>query len=396
MSTVRLYFEDPLRFDFEAVVVAHAEHSGRPSLLLDQSAFYPEGGGQLPDSGELAGLAVIDVQVDDSGQVHHVLAGELPPLGARVAGQVLRPRRRLHMAEHSAQHILSRALVEVAGAETVSARLGESACTIDVDRADLDERRLAEAESLATSIVEADVPIRAFFPEPEELRALPRRRAPKVDESIRVVAIGDFDVTPCGGTHCTHAAQIGVVRVVGSERYKGGTRVTFSAGARARELLAGESAALRGLGRSFSCGPAEVGTAVERLRRELEAARGELGRTRAELAEKSARELVEGALGRGESCVVGSLPGASVELLRTVGARVTERPEAVAILAGGGEDGVPVFVARGAASSFDCGAFVKELARRTGGRGGGRPERAEGRLPAGADFEATARAIVAA
>lgn len=394
MPTHRLYFDDVLLFDFQARVVAHGTHGRRPSLLLDQSAFYPEGGGQLPDGGLLGGLAVVDVQLDEAGDVHHVLAGELPPVGARVSGQVYRPRRRLHMAEHSAQHILSRALVEVAGAETVSARLGESACTIDVDRPDVSEAQLAKAESLAASIVDDDVPIRAFFPSHEELRALPLRRAPKVDDSIRVVAIGDFDVTPCGGTHCTHAAQIGVVRVVSSERYKGGTRVTFSAGARARELLTGESSMLRSLGRSFSCGPAEVEAAVERLRRELDAARGDLGKTRAELAERRAADLIAEARARGESTVIALLEGAGAELLRSVGARVTEAPEAVAILAGTSAEGLPLFVARGSASAFDCGAFVKRLTQKHGGRGGGRPERAEGRLPAGVDFLAEARALL--
>jgi alanyl-tRNA synthetase len=395
MPTTRLYFDDPLLFDFEALVLEHAEHQGRPSLLLEQSAFYPEGGGQLPDAGVIAGVQVVDVQVDAAGNVHHVLAGERPDVGARVAGRVDRARRRLHMAEHTAQHVLSRALADVVGAETLSARLGESACTIDVDRADLGDGELGRAESLALSVVDDDVPIRAFFPSPEELRALPLRRAPKVDEQVRVVQVGDFDVTPCGGTHCTHSSQIGVVRVVASERYKGGTRVTFTAGVRGRTLLSTESSLLRSLGQSFTCGPAEVGAAVERLRRELDSARGELGKTRAELAELKAGALIESARTRGESTVVALLEGAGAELLRTVGARITESPESVAILAGSAADGLPVFVARGSASSFDCGGFVKRLAARTGGRGGGRPERAEGRLPAGSDFVSEARALLA-
>jgi len=392
VPTTRLYFDDPLLFEFEARVLAHAEHAARPSLILDRSAFYPEGGGQSADGGLLAGLPVVDVQVDECGDVHHVLDGERPPVGASVRGRVDEARRRRHMAEHTAQHILSRALVEVAGAETLSARLGESACTIDVDRGDVDERRVAQAEGLSWSIVDADVPIRAFFPDASELGALPLRRAPKVEDGIRVVGIGDFDLTPCGGTHCTHSSQVGVLRVVGLERYKGGTRITFGAGARARSLLTAESELLRALSRSFSCGPAEVSAAVEKLQRELDAARDDLGRTRAELAAVRASELDHAARARGEAHVVALIEGASVELLRSVGARITERPDAVAILAGSSPEGLPLHVARGAASSFDCGAFVKRLAARSGGRGGGRPERAEGRLPPGVDFSADARA----
>ncbi|MBK7579523.1 MAG: alanyl-tRNA editing protein [Myxococcales bacterium] len=395
MPTARLYFEDPLALEFEATVVAHGSHEHRPSLILDRSAFYPEGGGQLPDGGSLAGHPVVDVQVDELGVIHHVLAGALPDIGAKVQGTVDRGRRRRHMAEHTAQHVLSRALLEVAGAETLSARLGESACTIDVNRAELPDAELERAESLATAIVDDDLPVRGFFPTRDELAALPLRRAPKVEELIRIVSIGDFDFTPCGGTHCTHTAQIGLLRVVSTERYKGGTRVTFVAGSPARELLVNESLTLRALGKSFTCGPLDVGGAIEKLRRELDGARDDLGRMRASLAERCARELAAQAAATLAPELIARVDGANRALLASIAARITERPDAVAILAGSEHDSMPLFVARGAHSRFDCGAFVKRLARAAGGRGGGRPERAEGSLPLDFAFEIGARAALA-
>src|SRR5262249_28764717 len=160
---------------------------------------------------------------------------------------------------------------DVARAETVSARLGETAATIDVRVRDvhvgdvrvgdvrtgdggagpLAERDLAAAEALVNSVIDDDVAVRAWFPSPAEVAALPLRREPKVESDVRVVEIGGFDASPCGGTHCTRSAQVALVRVLSVERYKGGHRIVFEAGERARHMLGAHSAALRALGQSL-------------------------------------------------------------------------------------------------------------------------------------------------
>jgi alanyl-tRNA synthetase len=394
LSTDRLYYDDPLLVEFRASVKAHAELEGRPSVILDRTAFFPEGGGQMADRGVLAGLTVQDVQIGGDGALHHVVDGQRPAVGTEVVGTVDFARRRVHMALHTGQHILSRALLEIAQAETVSARLGETACTIDVGVADIPERDIARAEELANAVVENDVAIRSFFPDPEELARLPLRREPKVSDHVRVVQIGDFDWTPCGGTHCLRSAQVGFVHVVGAERYKGGTRVSFGAGRRAREQLAGESAVLRALGQELSSGPRDVPLAVEKLRRELAAAREALGMVRARLAQRAADEIIRASRAEGREMIIAQLEEAPAELLRAVAKRITDEPSAVAILAGRDEDGAPLVVARGSASTFDCGSFLKRAAQAAGGRGGGRPERAEGRIPAGVDWPSLVRSLL--
>jgi alanyl-tRNA synthetase len=397
--TERLYYDDPLLVEFRASITAQSELDGKASLILDRSAFFPEGGGQMADRGTLAGLPIQDVQVGSDGALHHVVEGELPPsvgVGAEVMGLVDLPRRRVHMSLHTGQHILSRALLDIAQAETVSARLGETSCTIDIGVPDVNERDIAKAEDLANAVVDGDVAIRSFFPHPDELARLPLRREPKVEGPVRVVQIGEFDFTPCGGTHCLRSAQVGFIHVVTAERYKGGTRVTFGAGRRAREQLASESALLRALGQALSSGPRDVPAAVEKLRRELAAARDALGQARARLAQRAADEIIGAARAEGHAMIIAQLEDAPVELLRAVAKRVTERPDAVAILAGRDEESVPVLVARGAASSFDCGSFLKRAAQAAGGRGGGRPERAEGRVPQGVDWPTVVRSLLAA
>ena len=400
-GTERLYFADPWLHAFRGRVVAHAPWgtAGAPSVVLDRTAFYPEAGGQMADRGALAGLAVIDVQVDDAGVIHHVVdpaAGPLPPIGAEIEGAVDPARRRVHMALHTGQHMLSRALADVARANTVSSRLGETVCTIDVDRDALDERLLAESEDLTNAVIDDDVPVRAFFPSPDELAALPLRRAPKVTENIRVVQVGDFDVSPCGGTHCTRSAQVGFVRITGLERYKGKMRISFAAGRRARIELAGQADALRELGRELTCGPLDVKGAVEKLRREGDMAREALGRARIRLADALAIELSAKAAADPRGLVIAVVDDASVELLRAVAKQVTAHPGTVCLLAGVVEGGVAAMVSRAPGSSFDCGAFFKRAAAAAGGRGGGRPEHAEGRLPVGADWTAIVTALLAA
>lgn len=387
--TVRLDHEDAHRLTFDARVIAHAQFNGAPSVVLDQSAFYPESGGQLGDQGTLAGVRVRDVQIDDDGRVHHVVDGALPALESTVQGSIDAARRRQHRAIHTAQHMLSRALLDEARAETVSSRLGEDGCTIDLDVPSLDEKLLARAEALVNSVIDDDVAVRAYFPSAEELAGLPLRRAPKVTQNVRVVSVGDFDVSPCGGTHCTRTSQIGTARVTGTERYKGKVRVSFDAGPRVRALLHRESDALRALAKDFTCGPLAVEAAVEKLRREWGATREALGKSTERLA-----TLTADALPDREGLVVGSFDGASVEFLRAVAGRVAEtRPASASLLAAPGPEGVAVLCARGAESKLDCGALLKKAAAHAGGRGGGKPERAEGRLPPGTDWLAVLAAV---
>lgn len=396
MPTERLHYDDPLRLTFTARVVAHGVWDERPSVILDRTAFYPEAGGQMADRGVLAGVPVADVQVDDAGAVHHVLDGAgpegsgpaaLPAVGSEVEGAIDRARRRVHMALHTGQHMLSRALVDEARGETVSSRLGETACTIDIDREKVDERELQRAEDLCNAVIDDDVAIRAFFPTESELTALPLRRAPKVSEHVRVIQIGDYDVSPCGGTHCLRSSQVGLVRVTGVERYKGKLRLTFVAGRRAREELFGHDEVLLSVGRELRCPPLEVPAAISRLRRETEGARLALGAARARLTDVAARELAARARAEGTKRVVATFDDADVDFLRAV-ARPLAAAGLLAFLSASTGEGQHVVVAGGGDPPFDCGAFLKRAAAATGGRGGGRKESAEGRVPRTVDWAA--------
>jgi alanyl-tRNA synthetase len=371
--TRRLYHDDAYLRRFDAEVIAHTTYKDHAAVVLDQTAFYPEAGGQLGDHGTLANLAVTDTQELDDGTILHLVTGDLPAIGTRVTGELDWARRRQHMAQHTAQHLLSGTLLDRAQAPTASARLGESALTIDVARDRIPDPELAAAEDLANDLIDDDLPIRAWFPTPDELAAVKLRRDPKVTADIRVVAIGDFDFSPCGGTHCARTSQLGSIRVTSTERYKGMTRVTFTAGRKARAELFTRDQLLRTLATQFSCGPAEVPAAIDKLRRDAETSSTEITNLRSRLAAAVAASFP------GTGAVVAAIPG-DAELLRSVAAKLTAAGRD-AILSAADDAGTAVVLMRAQGSSLDCGALWKKLAAALGGRGGGRPERAEGRIP---------------
>ncbi|HEY3806029.1 MAG TPA: hypothetical protein VGL61_25650 [Kofleriaceae bacterium] len=365
--TRRLYHDDAYLRRFDATVIAMTTYKDRPAAVLDETAFYPEAGGQLGDHGTLGGATVLDTQELDDGTIVHVVDR---PIEGRVTGELDWARRRQHMAQHTAQHLLSGTLLDRAQAATASARLGESALTIDVARDRIPDGELAAAEDLANDLIDDDLAVRAWFPAPDELAQLKLRRDPKVAADIRVVAIGDYDFSPCGGTHCARTAQLGQVRITSSERYKGMTRVTFTAGRRARAELFTRDHVLRGLATRFSCAPGDVPSAIDKLARDVDAQGTELTAMRGRLANAIAEALP------GTSAAIAALPG-DAELMRAVGARLVAAGRDALLYA---PDVGTVLLVRAAGSALDCAALWKQLAAKLGGRGGGKPDRADGRL----------------
>jgi alanyl-tRNA synthetase len=414
--TEKLYWSDALATAFEAQGASLGELGGRPSVVLDRTMFYPEGGGQLGDAGTLVlgshEIRIADTQVEGS-VIHHLIEGELAAelshalrgAGAHelaVRGAVDEARRRDNMVQHTAQHALSRALANAARADTVSARLGATSCTIDVARPGLADADLHRAEDLVNAVVMSDVAVLTSFPSPEELAKLDLRKQPNAEKSaagVRVVTIDGFDVTPCGGTHCTRTGQIGQVRIAATEKYKGMLRITFHAGRRALADARSEHALLARLAADLTCGAEDVPGAVTKLRAEMKGLRDKLEAARGEVAEHVARRLCETLPATpGPHVVSVSRPTDDLAGLRALAAKLTEDARVVALVAGQDEGSgeVVLVVQRGADARLACGPFVTAQAKALGGRGGGRPERAEARFPRGTSLEVLAAEATAA
>ena len=286
-----LYRDDPYLLEFDATVVARRDHGGRPAVVLDQTAFYAESGGQPWDTGTLGDARVTAVLHDGDDVVHVV---DRLPSGDRVRGRVDAARRRDHMQQHHGQHLLSRALVEVASAPTTSFHLGEAVSTIDV-AGDVGADAIRAGERRANEIVWSGQPVAVRTLSRAEAAAAGVTVPEEAGDRVRIVEAGGFDRQACGGTHPRATSEVGVVVVLGHERYKGGTRIRFVCGERAVEALHRRQSAVDEISALLSSGP---DAAVEAVRRLREAAAESDKRCRA-LAERAlegeARRLLDAA-----------------------------------------------------------------------------------------------------
>ena len=276
---MRLYQLDSYATRFQARVERAWSDGKGHYAVLSETLFYPESGGQPADTGVLRG-AFGEVQVLHAyeeekafGDVVHVLSAPVPQ-GAEVEGEINWQRRFRHMQRHTAQHILSQALLRAGGYHTVAVSLDSPLSTLDLAE-EVEEEKVRQAEALAAFAVYADYPVEAFWVSEEELAHYPLRRPPKVQGKVRLVRIGDFDLAACGGTHLKTSAQAGPIKVQKWERYKGGTRVYFMAGWEALEDYHAKHALLARLALAFSTSALDLEKPIKRLQEELYALKGE-------------------------------------------------------------------------------------------------------------------------
>lgn len=377
MPAERLYYDDPWLLSFAAQVTARREIAGRPAVSLDRSAFYPTSGGQPHDLGTLNGMPVVEV-IEEEGEVWHLLEGDLP--AGPVQGQVDALRRFDHMQQHTGQHILS-AVFDQIEAETTSFHLGSQVSTIDLNRTGFSPEELVRLEDRANAVVFEDRPVMARFVTPEEVARLPLRKPPLAYERVRIVEVEGFDWSPCGGTHCTRSGQVGLIRIVHSERRGAETRITFLCGWRALRDAQGQQRLLSALSAALTAGPDFLLTAVARLQQSEQEARKSLEHARKELLRYEAVELHTRAEAIGPARVVHAvLRGRTLEEVRLLAREIAALPGGVALLGLQGEEGKLCF-ARAEGLPWDMGALVREAAGLLGGRGGGRPENGQGGGP---------------
>jgi len=382
MPAERLYYDDSYLRTFNARVTARRMWNDHPAVALDRTAFYPESGGQLGDHGALNGVPVLDTQADDDGDVWHMLAA---PLGHdAVQGVIDWNRRWDFMQQHHGQHLLSAAFEQQLGARTLSAHLGEAVSTIDLDQPPFTPEQIAAVERATNAMIWANVKIQARFVTPEELRTIPLRKPPKAYERIRVVSAGDFDHSACGGTHPRRTGEVGAVVIRRCEKHKGGTRAEFVCGGRAVRAYAVHRDVIQQLATSLHVGAAELPMAVARLQVAADVQRKALDDAQAKLAVYEARELIQHAEQvEGVPIVVRAFNDRSMDNVRLL-ARHIAHGGAVALLGarGGHSPGQAQFIfTRAAALPYDMRAALQAATTVVGGRGGGKPDAAQGGGP---------------
>jgi len=392
-NTERLFYTDPYQREFSARVIARREMASQPAVALDRTAFYPTGGGQPHDTGTLRpaartgdepGVGVTDVVAED-GLVWHILAA---PLAADdVTGALDWPRRFDHMQQHTGQHILSQTFIVTCDAETVAFHLGAASSTIDLNRSDLDAETLARAEAAANAIVDAALAVSPTFVAPEALACIPLRKPPKVTEDIRIVEVAGFDWSACGGTHVANTAQVGLIKLVATERRGSELRVSFLCGGRARADYARLQTLAQGLVGRLSTGQDDLIDAVERRTVESQALRKDLAELEGQWVESTAAALWSVAEGHGPVRVVAGAFDYPFERAKRIVQTLRTRPGAVVLLGVRGERPQLVF-ARADDVALDAGALLRTAVAAGGGRGGGRPDFAQGGVPTDTGLDA--------
>lgn len=395
-ATERLYYTNAFLTAFAGRLLAlrlgddnsgdAGAHAGQTGVALDRSAFYPTSGGQPHDTGTLGGLHVLDVTVDE-GVVWHWVEGAPPwTPGDVLEGAIDWPRRFDHMQQHSAQHLLSQVFARLFEAETLSVHFGAEESTLDLDMAALEPAQMKTAEALAAETVYAARPILAYTVDEAGLNAIPLRRPPKVTGAIRIVEIEGFDWSACGGTHVHTTAEAGPIKIVRSERRRGGVRLTFLAGGRAvadyqrKHTLLAEAAAL------FSSDAAQVPALVERQiavskeqARRLEEVTGRLLALEAAALLSAARPLAD--LPAAPLLVQALRDDLDAASLRTLaGQVVAQAPDAgaVALLASAQQGKLLLAFACTPGLPLHMGNLLRATLQQAGGNGGGRPDFAQG------------------
>ncbi|MDR2740023.1 MAG: alanyl-tRNA editing protein [Treponema sp.] len=375
METQRLYYQAPSAEPFAAHILETRPYGDNAAVILDATVFYPEGGGQPGDRGTINGVGVLDVQ-EKNGEIFHIVNGdhwqELSPGPAELI--LDRRRRRDFTALHTAQHLLSGTILRMTGAPTVSMHLGDDICTIDVDTGEMPGETLIAVEEAAADAVEGNHPVIIHLCPPERVEDFPLRKVPpKGEDVIRVVEIQGNDFSPCCGTHLHTTGEIGMLRILGTEKYKGGNRISFIAG---RRVLR-DSRALRRNGeiisRALKVPVAETGAGVlallERtalMERKLKTLEEEAALRRAEalIAGKPGMETQSGA---GKVLVV-CLDHTDMDEVLRIG-RAAQRLSAAVLVFASSRD--LKFAGLCSVKSLDIRPLLKGVMEKHGGKGGG-------------------------
>jgi alanyl-tRNA synthetase len=371
----RLYYQDPKRLEFDAVVTGVTRLDGRPAVALDATAFYPTSGGQPFDTGTLGDARVVDVVEAETGEIWHVLDREIEA-GRSVHGVVDRDRRLDHMQQHTGQHILSAAFDHLHHARTVGFHLGAVVSTVDL-AIDLAPGQVASAEAEANRIVWEDRPVAIRFVSSEEAATLPLRKEPERGGVLRLIDVESYDLSACGGTHVGRTGEVGLIAAVSAERLRGGTRLEFVCGGRALRSFHQFRDAVAGCIRHVSVAPDELPAAVERLQAESKDQHKIVRDLQERLAGYEAAALAAAAeeVG-GIRQVVQAFEGRDQNELRTMALAICGAPGCRVALFSTTSPYVAV-LARSKDGRADCARALKALMATFGGRGGGRPDMAQ-------------------
>jgi alanyl-tRNA synthetase len=377
--TKKLYYEDPYIKSFTSKIMEQKQdEAGKWYVTLEETAFYPTGGGQPFDQGTLNTTCVTNVEEVD-GELRHYM--EIPLTENEVTGSIDWDRRFDHMQQHAGQHILSAAFAEELGFETVSFHLGKETLTIDINTEELTEEMAEAVEDLANQLIIENRPIQTKWVTEEESKNYPLRKKLSVVDHIRLVIIPDFDYNGCGGTHPKSTGEVSSIKILNWEKQKKTTRVQFVCGKRVLKQLHTKNKVLSQVGHLLSSPEQEMPSAVKRLLEQLKDVEKAVEEAKDSLLQFEARDL----LSKADDLIVGHVfQDRSIQELQKLARYITSTNESVqAFLLTENEGKVQMVFAKGQAQAGSMKALIGQILPLINGKGGGNDTMSQGGGEAG-------------
>ena len=365
--TEKLYYKDSHIFSFSATVTQVTEHKGRTALVLDRTAFFPEGGGQRADTGYIGASRVLDVHEYDGRILHFV--DKVCEQGSVQDCTVDAEQRLRRMQNHSGEHIVSGIVHNKYGYENVGFHMAEDCMTIDFD-GELTWQQLEEAETLANEAVRANIPIRTFFPSPQELPKMEYRSKLELTHDVRIVEIEGIDRCACCAPHVSRTGEIGVIKLLTADRHRGGVRITLVCGMDALRDFREKSENVRRISELLSVKKKDTADGVDRILSE----QARLKEKNAELAMKCARLMAASYTATdGNICVFENTLGDNA--IRELVNLLAEKCAVAAVFSGDDVSGYKYIIG---SVRTDLRTQTKKINSAICGRGGGRSTMIQG------------------
>ncbi len=378
--TKRLYYQDSYLKEFKAKVLKKIKRDNQPAVILDETAFYPTSGGQPYDKGFIQGIPVIEV-VEEDEEIIHILKEELKEeINSEVLGKIDWKIRFDHMQQHLGQHILSGALMEMWGSETVSFHLGEEVCTLDIAKRKISEEEVKEAEECTNEIIFKNRPVKCYFVEgEEELKRLNLRKMPEKTGKIRIIEVEDFDLSACGGTHCRATGEVGLIKITKWEKRGEKTRLEFICGRRAWKDYFWKNELIKNISNQLTIKDSELGEAFDRMLEERKKIGKELKDYKEKLQEYEAKRLIdESSLRDSRIKIINKVfEEENFQEVRKLIQKIINLDESVVVLFGVKKEGAKILFACSKALKYDMNGLTREAAKFIEGQGGGAPNFAQ-------------------
>jgi alanyl-tRNA synthetase len=366
IQTKRLYFEDPYLTDFEASILDRRTHLDKPAVVLDQTCFYPEGGGQPADKGTLSGVPVLHV-MELEGEILHVLQNEVA--GETVQGIVDWATRLDHMQQHAGQHVLSQCFDRLLSGRTLSFHLGDRISTLEIGLVSITDQDLDRIEDCANQAVIQNREIRTYFVDGSEVSRVPLRKPPQKTGNIRVVEAVGFDYSACGGTHPRRTGEIGLIKILKSEKMRGNLRFEFVCGNRAVKDYRRKARILSGIAEKFSASDTDLPAMMDKFLSEQKESARALKKLRGRLLEQEARDLIRDL--EGAVCQL-RFEERTAQEVRQLALEIIRNPGLVVLFGLQSGERAHVVLARSRDVDLDMRELVPVISPLLNARGGGR------------------------